>query len=102
MTKEKKSAGPRPVLVEGVSPHEKDEHIVKAITAAKRKLGGSGPSVVAIKNEAGQIYRHAIITGMLQEMHLCDRLEDIGLVDETEQGGRKPKGVWVVFGPGVM
>lgn len=100
MSTKPKTAAIQPGLVDGVTPHLKDGEVVKAVTAAARKLGGRESLVVAVKNEAGQIYRYATITGMLQEMYLAERLEDIALVDETAQGARKPKGVWVVFGPG--
>ncbi len=91
---------PKTGLVVGVPPHEKDSDIIKALAAAKRKLGGSSDAVIAIKNEAGAIYRYAVINGIHQEMHLAERLEDLGLLDETEQGARRPKGVWTVFGRG--
>lgn len=91
---------PKAGLVAGVTPHEKDADVVKALAAAKRKLGGASDTVIAIKNEAGKVYRYAVINGIHQEMYLADRLEDLGLLDETEQGARRPKGVWAVFGPG--
>jgi hypothetical protein len=91
---------PKVGLVSGVTPHERDVDIVKALGAAKRKLGGSADAVIAIKNEADKIYRYAVINGIHQEMHFADRLEDLGLLDETAQGARRPKGVWTVFGRG--
>lgn len=86
-------------LLEGVEPHPQDAEVVKAIASAKRKLGGSSDSVVAFKNLSGQVYRRAVLNGIHQEMQLADRLESAGLVDESEFGGRRPKGVWVCFGP---
>lgn len=91
---------PKAGLVASVTPHEKDADVVKALAAAKRKLGGYSDAVIAIKNDAGVIYRYAVINGNHQEMYLADRLEGLGLLDETMQGGRRPKGVWTVFGPG--
>lgn len=91
---------PKVGLVDGMTPHERDADIVKALTTAKRKLGGSKDAVIAIKNEAGKIYRYAVINGIHQEMYLADRLEGLGLLDETAQGARRPKGVWTVFGLG--
>lgn len=87
-------------LIEGVVPHSKDPEVTKAFKAAKRKLGGGSDTVAAIKNEAGKVYRYEVLNGMLQEMHLAQRLELLGLVDETMQGARKPRGVWVLFGSG--
>lgn len=87
-------------LIEGVVPHSKDAEITKAVKAAKRKLGGGSDSVAAFKNEAGKVYRYEVINSMLQEMYLAERLEPLGLVDETMQGARKPKGVWVLYGGG--
>ena len=86
-------------LVEGVTPHLKDDAVVKALVAAKRKLGGSGPSVIGFKNEVGVIYRYGTVTGMLQEMYLSNRLEDIGFEDESLLERKMPKGVWNIFGP---
>lgn len=87
-------------LVEGVEPHAKDEAVQAAIKAARRKLGGSGDSIIVVKNEAGQVYRRFAITGLQQELYLSGRMEAIGLIDETAQGGRNPKGVWAVYGAG--
>ncbi len=91
---------PKPGLVAGVQPHEKDADVLKALAAAKRKLGGSTDALIAITNEAGVVYRYAVINGIHQEMYLGGRLEDLGLLDETGQGARRPKGVWAVFGRG--
>lgn len=86
-------------LVDGVTPHPMDSEVVKALQAAKRKLGGSGPSVIGFRNEAGEIYRYGSVTGMLQEMYLSERLDSIGFEDESLLDRRMPKGVWNVFGP---
>lgn len=86
-------------LLEGVEPHPQGAEVVKAIASAKRKRGGSSDSVVAFKNQSGEVYRRAVLNGIHQEMQLADRLESAGLVDESEFGGRRPKGVWVCFGP---
>jgi hypothetical protein len=86
-------------LVGGVEPHPKDSEIIKALTAAKRKLGGSTDSVIAFKNLDDKVYRRAVLNGVHQEMYLAERLELHGLVDESEHGGRRPKGVWACFGP---
>lgn len=91
---------PKVGLVPGVEPHEKDAEVIKALSAARRKLGGGSDTVIAIKNETDKIYRYAVINGIHQEMCLADRLEELGLLDETEQGARRPKGVWTVFGRG--
>ncbi|WP_157085032.1 hypothetical protein [Hydrogenophaga palleronii] len=87
-------------LVDGVVAHVKDADVLKALRAAKRKIGGSSDSVIAIKNEADQIYRYAVINGLQQEIYLAERMEPLGLVDETIQGGRKPRGIWAVYGRG--
>lgn len=86
-------------LIEGVDPHPKDTEVVKSLTAAKRKLGGSKDSVIAFKNMDGKVYRRAVLNGIHQEMYLAERLEPHGLIDESEHGGRRPKGVWACFGP---
>ena len=86
-------------LVEGVIPHPKDAKVVKAFKAANRNLDGSGPSIIGIKNEDGLIYRYGTITGMLQEMDLSDRLEDLGFEDESLGDRKMPKGVWNTFLP---
>jgi len=86
-------------LIAGVEPHPKDVEVVKALAAAKRRLGGSTDSVVAFKNMDDKVYRHAVINGIHQEIYLAERLEPHGLIDESEHGGRRPKGVWACFGP---
>jgi hypothetical protein len=86
-------------LIEGKVAHQRDDDIVKALKAAKTKLGGSSDTVIAFKNEAGEVYRYAVLNGMYQEMYLDQRLEPLGIFNRTEQGERKPKGVWAVFGP---
>ncbi|WP_431098026.1 hypothetical protein [Polaromonas aquatica] len=86
-------------LVEGVAPHPKDAAVVKALAAANRKLGGSGPSIIGFKNEDGVIYRYGTITGMAQEMYLSDKLEDLGFEDESIDDRKMPKGVWNTFVP---
>lgn len=86
-------------LVEGVTPHPQDDAVVKALTAANRKLGGSGPSIIGIKNHDGVIYRYGSITGMTQEMYLSDKLEDLGFEDESLDDRKMPKGVWNTFIP---
>lgn len=86
-------------LVDGVTPHPKDAAVVKAFTAANRKLGGSGPSIIGIKNDDGVIYRYGTITGMRQEMHLSDVLDDLGFEDESVEDRKMPKGVWNTFLP---
>lgn len=86
-------------LVEGVTPHLKDAQVVKAFTAANLKLEGDGPSIIGIKNEQGIIYRYGTITGMLQEMYLSDKLEDLGFDDESVLDRKMPKGVWNTFCP---
>lgn len=86
-------------LVDGVTPHPKDAAVVKALAAANRKLGGSGPSIIGIKNDEGVIYRYGTITGMTQEMYLSDALEDLGFEDESIDDRRMPKGVWNTFVP---
>ena len=86
-------------LLAGIEPHPKDAEVVKAITAAKRKLGGSSDSVIAFKNLDGKVYRRAALNGIHQEMYLAERLEPLGISDESEHGGRRPKGVWACFGP---
>ena len=86
-------------LVKGVTPHSKDDADLKTLVAAKRKLGGSGPSIIGIKNEAGVIYRYGTVTGMSQEMYLSDRLEDLGFSDESVLDRKMPKGVWNTFCP---
>lgn len=98
----RKKAVARPLelgLLEGIEPHPEDAEVVGAIASAKRKPGGSSDSVVAIKNMSGKVYRRAVLNGIHQEMHLADRLETIGMADESEFGGRRPKGVWACFGP---
>lgn len=87
-------------LIEGIEPHAKDAAVQAAIKAAQRKLGGSGDSIIVVKNEAGEVYRRFAISGLQQELYLSERLEALGLIDETEQGGRKPKGIWAVYGAG--
>ncbi|WP_143476448.1 hypothetical protein [Pseudacidovorax sp. RU35E] len=86
-------------LLEGIEPHPHDAEVVKAIASAKRKPGGSSDSVVAFKNMSGKVYRRVVLNGIHQEMQLADRLEAIGLADESEFGGRRTKGVWACFGP---
>lgn len=86
-------------LLAGIEPHLKDAEVVKAIAAAKRKLGGSSDSVIAFKNMDGKVYRRVVLNGIHQEMYLAERLEPLGIVDESEHGGRRPKGVWACFGP---
>lgn len=86
-------------LVDGVKPHPKDTAVVKALTNAKRKLGGSGSSIIGFKNEDGVIYRYGTITGMLQEMYLSDKLEDLGFNDESIEDRKMPNGVWNTFVP---
>jgi hypothetical protein len=87
-------------LVDGITPHAEDTAVLAAIKAAQRKLSGSGGSIIAVKNEAGEVYRRFAISGLQQEMYLSERLETLGLIDETEQGARKPKGIWAVYGAG--
>lgn len=86
-------------LLVGVEPHPKDAEVVKAIAAAKRKLGGSSDSVIAFKNMDGEVYRRAVLNGIHQERYLAERLEPLAITDEAEHGGRRPKGVWACFGP---
>lgn len=86
-------------LVDGVTPHPKDAAVVKALAAANRKGGGSGPSMIGIKNDDGVIYRYGTITGMLQEMHLSEVLEELGFEDESVEDRKMPKGVWNTFNP---
>ncbi|MET3515628.1 hypothetical protein ABIC63_003412 [Pseudacidovorax sp. 1753] len=86
-------------LLGGIETHPQDAEIVKAIASAKRKPGGSSDSVVAFKNMAGKVYRRAVINGIHQEIRLAELLEEIGIADESEFGGRRPRGVWVCFGP---
>lgn len=86
-------------LLEGVDPHPQDAEVLKAIASAKREPGGSSDSVVAFKNLSGKVYRRAVLNGIHQEMELADCLEAIDMADESEFGGRRPKGVWVCFGP---
>lgn len=86
-------------LIPGIEPHPKDAEVLKALAAAKRALGGGTDSVVAFKNMEGKVYRRAVLNGMHQEMKLAERLAPLGLADEEEHGARKPKGVWVCFGP---
>lgn len=86
-------------LLEGVTPHQRDDDIVKALKAAKRKLGGGDDAVIAFKNEAGEVYRRAVLNGIHQELYLDERLEPLGLTNRTAQGERKPRGVSHVFGP---
>lgn len=85
--------GQEPRFAFGVMPRERDADVVKALAAAKRKLGGSKSAVIAMKNEADVTYRDAVINGIHQEMHFADRLEKLGLLDETEQGARQTKGM---------
>ncbi|MBN8751137.1 MAG: hypothetical protein J0I65_27090 [Variovorax sp.] len=99
---QRKKAEKKPLeigLLEGIEPHPQDAEVVKAIASAKRKPGGSSDSVVAFKNMSGKVYRRAVLNGIHQEMQLADRLEALGIADESEFGGRRPKGVWVCFGP---
>ncbi len=58
-------------LIVGVEPHPKDAEVVKSLTAAKRKLGGSKDSVIAFKNMDGIVYRRALMKGIYQEMYLA-------------------------------
>lgn len=83
-------------LIAGVARHARDADVIKAINSARRKLVGSGDTVIAIKNESAQVYRRCVINGLLQEMYLAERLEALGLIDETARGARKPKGIWAV------
>lgn len=86
-------------LLADVEPHPKDAEVLKAVAASKRKLGGSNDTVIAFKNLEGKVYRRAILNGIHQEMFLAQRLEALGIVDESEDGGRGPKGIWACFGP---
>ena len=88
----------KPGLVEGVSPHAKDEQIVKALKRAKRELAHGTDNTVGFRNESGEIYRYAVLNGMYQDMELDDGMEAIGLANQTEQGARKTKGLWAVYG----
>ena len=96
----KKDAAPIVLgLLAGIEPHPKDAEVAKALAAAKRKLGGSSDSVIAFKNMDRKVYRRAVLNGIHQEMHLAERLQPLGITDESEHGGRRPKGVWACFGP---
>lgn len=86
-------------LVEGIAPREDDETVIKAIKAAKRKVGGAKDTTIAVMNESCEIYRYATLNGLQQLMELAYRLEVIGLTDRTDQGERKPRGIFAVFGP---
>lgn len=86
--------------VEGRARHPQDDGITKALAKARRAPGGSSDSVLAFKNAAAEVYRYEVINGLQQELELVDLLEELGLVDETAQGGRKPRGVWSVYGAG--
>ena len=85
-------------LIESVSPHAKDEQIVKAVKRAKRQLGGGKDTVIAFRNETGEIYRYEVLNGIHQDMELCDGMEALGIANQTDQGARKPKAVWAVYG----
>lgn len=86
-------------LVDGVTPHPKDSAVLKALVAASQQLGGSGASIIGFKNEEGVIYRYGIVTGMLQEMYLSNKLENLGFEDESLDDRKMPKGVWNTFVP---
>ena len=74
-------------LIEGIEPHAKDAAVQAAIKAARRKLGGSGDNIIVVKNEAGEVYRRFAISGLQQELYLSERLEALGLIDETPIAG---------------
>jgi hypothetical protein len=50
-------------LLAGIELHPKDADVVTALTAAKRKLGGSRDSVIAFKNMGGKVYCRAVLNG---------------------------------------
>lgn len=70
---------------------------VSAVADSVREAGGGSSFVVAIRNEAGQIYRHLRPTDSAAFVQLCDALEELGLVDELEGDDDPDKANGAVF-----
>lgn len=86
-------------LIQGATPRANDQHIVAKVEAeAHDEWGGGGNDmVIGVRNEAGQIYRHFITTGMGEFMNAVSALEDLKLRDELVDAVGMREGCDAIF-----
>ncbi len=66
------------------SPHPRDDAVAAALKGA-RSMPSSGASVfVAFRNEAGELYRYAVLEGPAQLRYLRQRLVQLRLMADVD------------------